>query len=56
MHAQYIADMGVESDHIDPTIEIAWMIIESYGERIRGRKRTCNISKLPGGDRDLILS
>jgi hypothetical protein len=54
MHVQYIDDMQVESDYIDPTIEIAWMIIESYDERIRGRKWTYNISKLPGGDRDLI--
>jgi hypothetical protein len=37
MHAQYKADMCVESDCSDSTIEIAWMSIESYDERIRGR-------------------
>jgi hypothetical protein len=55
MHAQYVVDMWVESDHIDPTIEIAWIVVESYNERIRGRKWTCNISKWPGGDRDLFF-
>jgi hypothetical protein len=45
--------MCVESDGSDSTIEIAWIVIESYDEQIRGRKRACDICKLPGGVRDL---
>jgi hypothetical protein len=49
-------NMHDSTDRSDSTIEIAWIVIESYDERIRGRKRTCDICKLPSGVRDLFSS